>query len=321
VSVTAVGFAFVSSVLSTDESSALTAVQLLWVNLLQDTLAALALATDPPTLELLNRKPEPKGSSLISFNMWKMIFGQSIVQLLVIFVLDFTGDNFFPSWDDATLKTVVFNTFVWLQIFNEINCRRLDNKLNIFAGIPQNSFFIVIMIIMVSCQTLIITFGGPAFSVTRLDGQQWLLSIVLGFLSIPAGVIIRLIPNYFIQLFIPKCLSQRPKSDEERQIEDWDDAMEAIHADLRFFKRLRGDGRCGRFARNYEIESSDPSESERPTRQSSFEDELSPSPNTNHPPPSSLYSVNAASTLIPGLIALSTALSPVASTQLIANND
>lgn len=249
--------------------------------------------------------------------MWKMIFGQSIVQLVVIFVLDFAGDKFFPSWDDATLKTVVFNTFVWLQVFNEINCRRLDNKLNIFAGIPQNSFFIVIMIVMVGCQILIITFGGPAFSVTPLNSQQWLLSIGLGFLSIPAGVVVRLIPNDFIKLFIPKWISERSAkaNDEERQIEDWDDAMEAIQDDLRFFKRLRGEGRCGKLARNGpEINSSEPSESERPTRQSSFDDEVSEShnPNGSRPPPSSLYSVTAASTLVPGLIALSTALSPVA---------
>jgi P-type Ca2+ transporter type 2C len=320
VSVTAVGFAFVSSVVSSDESSALTAVQLLWVNLLQDTLAALALATDPPTLELLDRQPEPKGSSLISFDMWKMIFGQSVVQLAVIFVLNFTGMRLFPTWDDGTMKTTVFNTFVWLQIFNEINCRRLDNHINVLSGIPQNSFFIVIMVVMVSCQTLIIFFGGAAFSVQRLNGQQWLLSIALGFLSIPAGALIRVIPNNFIKIFIPKCiLERRTREDEERQIEDWDDAIEAIHDDLLFFKRLRGQKRFKNIGKSATaanklvvgVEANISQSTISPERRSlDNEAQETNSPNVRRQPPTSLYSVNAASTLVPGLIALSLALAP-----------
>src|SRR5271154_6887796 len=117
ISIAAIGFVFVSSVASKDEAPALTPVQLLWVNLLQDTLAALALATDPPSLELLKRGPERKGSPLISFNMWKMIFGQSVLQLAIVLILNFGGAKIFPSWSDETQKTVVFNTFVWLQIF------------------------------------------------------------------------------------------------------------------------------------------------------------------------------------------------------------
>jgi hypothetical protein len=315
VSVTAVGFAFVSSVMSTTESSALTAVQLLWVNLIQDTLAALALATDPPTLDLLNRQPESKGSSLISFNMWKMIFGQSVVQLSVIFFLNFAGTKVFSDWSDSTMKTTIFNTFVWLQIFNEINCRRLDNKINVFSGIQRNMFFIVIMVIMIACQTFIIFVGGAAFSVTRLNGYQWLISIALGFVTIPAGAIVRLIPNDIIKRLIPKrILEWQTHYSDERQIEDWDDALEVIHDDLVFFKKLRGERRLrtiGTYGAT--IERLVP-QAESPTRQPTL---ISMSTETNSPfestrlSPSQLYSVNTASTLIPGLVALSMALAPV----------
>ena len=195
VNVTAVGLAFVSSIASSTEQSALTAVQLLWVNLIMDTFAALALATDPPTLELLNRKPEAKGASIITFNMWKMIFGQAILQLVITFVLNFAGLRIFTGWNSADMQTVTFNTFVWLQIFNEVNCRRLDNKLNVFVGIHRNPFFIVITLIMVAGQILIVFIGGTAFSVTQINGQQWAVSIVLGLLSLPFGAIIRLIPT------------------------------------------------------------------------------------------------------------------------------
>jgi Ca2+-transporting ATPase len=306
----------------------LTAVQLLWVNLIQDTLAALALATDPPTLELLDRKPEPKGSSLISFNMWKMIFGQSVVQLAVTIVLDFGGTAVFPSsWDTTTRKTIVFNTFVWLQIFNEINCRRLDNKINVFSGIHRNVYFIVIIVIMVSCQTLIILVGGAAFSVTRLNSQQWFICIALGFLSLPAGAIIRILPNDFIKTFIPKrILRERTYVDQERQIEDWEDAVEVIRDDLMFFKRVRGERRLGSIGNNYKGYGSiqlPPTEDQSETRRTSGPDESlgTSSPHeSSRVPPSQLYSVNNASTLVPGLVALSMAvpysdeLPPVAGT-------
>ena len=122
VNITAVLLTFVSAVANDNEESVLTAVQLLWVNLIMDTFAALALATDPPTPELLNRGPEPKSAPLINPTMWKMMIGQSIYQLVVTFVLNFAGMSIFGYSTDSQqdeLETVVFNTFVWMQIFNQ----------------------------------------------------------------------------------------------------------------------------------------------------------------------------------------------------------
>ena len=169
-------------------------MQLLWLNLIQDTFAALALATDPPTLELLHRRPELKNASIITVNMWKMIIGQVILQLVVTLILKFAGHSIFPGWTDSELNTVVFNTYSWLQISNQINCRRIDNRLNVFAGIQRNWLFMGITLVTIGGQILIIYLGGAAFSITRLNGVQWAVSIVLGLLSLPFGVIIRLIP-------------------------------------------------------------------------------------------------------------------------------
>jgi Ca2+-transporting ATPase len=123
VNITAVILTFVSAVSNNDESSVLTAVQLLWVNLIMDTLAALALATDPPQDSVLDRKPERKGSSIISPTMWKMIIGQAIYQLLITFLIYFGKQNVLPAYDehvsDDEIQTLVFNTFVWMQIFNQ----------------------------------------------------------------------------------------------------------------------------------------------------------------------------------------------------------
>lgn len=120
-----------SAVASDEEESVLNAVQLLWVNLIMDTFAALALATDPPTPSILDRQPDKKTASLISTRMGKMIIGQAICQLGITLVLNFAGASLLGydvhnanadiAGDEETrLRTLIFNTFVWLQIFNEL---------------------------------------------------------------------------------------------------------------------------------------------------------------------------------------------------------
>ncbi|KAL5336921.1 hypothetical protein BJX70DRAFT_258312 [Aspergillus crustosus] len=251
VNITAVLLTFVSAVASGDEESVLTAVQLLWVNLIMDTFAALALATDPPSPYVLNRRPEPKSAPLITLTMWKMIIGQSIYQLVITLILNFAGKSILRSIIDfsdengeETLTTVVFNTFVWMQIFNQWNSRRLDNGFNIFEGIFHNRWFIGIQFIIVGGQILIIFVGGHAFSVTRLNGAQWGVCLVLGILSLPIAIIIRLIPDNFLRKLIPdiKLRKKRPDvivSDEDRRFE-WNPALEEIRDQLTFFKSLRG---------------------------------------------------------------------------------
>lgn len=76
-------------------------------------------ATDTPTHTVLDRRPEPKSAPLITLTMWKMIIGQCIYQLVVTFVLNFAGMSIFHYKTDRILRTVVFNTFVWMQIFNQ----------------------------------------------------------------------------------------------------------------------------------------------------------------------------------------------------------
>ncbi|KAI4741938.1 calcium-translocating P-type ATPase [Aureobasidium sp. EXF-12298] len=251
VNITAVLLAFVSAVASNDESSVLTAVQLLWVNLIMDTFAALALATDPPTRTIIDRKPAPKSAPLITVNMWKMIIGQAIYQLIITYVLYFgqkRGGNSLLSYandkERERLNAMVFNCFVWMQVFNMFNNRRLDNKFNIFEGVQRNVFFIGIALIMIGGQVMIMFVGGRAFSVERLTGEQWGYSVGLGAISIPIGVIIRLIPDELITRLIPAWLKRKaaPKlvvEDEERPFE-YSQALLDIRDELAFIKRIKG---------------------------------------------------------------------------------
>ncbi|KAJ1930975.1 plasma membrane calcium, partial [Linderina macrospora] len=191
VNVTAVLIAFVSSIVDKEQKSVFTAVQLLWINLIMDTFAALALATDPPSETLLDRYPEKQGSPLITFTMWKNIIGQSIFQVVVCFLTLYAADDIFhlhtveSSYDMLVLRTLVFNTFAWMQIFNEFNCRVLHNEVNCFKGMQKNMFFLGIVLISVVGQVIIIQWGGAAFQTTALSAKYWAFSIVGGFVSLP----------------------------------------------------------------------------------------------------------------------------------------
>ncbi|KAK7927668.1 Calcium-transporting ATPase 2 [Apiospora marii] len=198
VNITAVLLAFISAVSNREMKSVLTAVQLLWLNLIMDTFAALALATDPPTEKILDRLPQPKSAPLITVNMWKMIIGQAVFQLTATLILHYAGRQIL-SYPDLEVDTMVFNTFVWMQIFNEFNNRRLDNKFNIFEGVLRNKFFIVINCIMVAAQIAIIFVGGAAFSITPINGTQWAICIVLALVTLPWAIVIRLCPDIWFE--------------------------------------------------------------------------------------------------------------------------
>ncbi|KAI8982515.1 PMCA-type calcium-translocating P-type ATPase [Pilobolus umbonatus] len=218
VNITAVILTFISAVASTDQKSVLTAVQLLWVNLIMDTFAALALATDPPTLDLLDRKPDRRSAPLITFKMWKMIIGQAIFQIAVTLVLLYTSVLDY-STESVVLQTVVFNTFVFCQIFNEINCRRIDSSLNVFSNIFANKFFIFIFIICGVGQVAIVQFGGAAFQVVALDYKHWAIAIIVGLFSLPIGCVIRLIPDdIFAFLFRDPVVRERYLGGNENSV-------------------------------------------------------------------------------------------------------
>ncbi|KAF0392804.1 PMCA-type calcium-translocating P-type ATPase [Gigaspora margarita] len=246
VNIAAVVISFISAVTSDDNESILTAVQLLWINLIMDTLAALALATEPPTDELLSRLPTLKDASLINYRMWKMIIGQAIFQIAVNLTLLHLGPAVFHlhidhPHDKAVFRSLVFNTFVFLQVFNEINCRRIDDHLNVFYDFFHNHIFIIIQVIVITAQILIIEYGSVAFGTTRLTWYQWLVTILIGSLSIPIGVIIRLIPNSCIPEHI---LDEhyRPKVSKEKML--WEHATHDIitrTAALKVFKAVRRD--------------------------------------------------------------------------------
>ncbi|KAL1325869.1 calcium-transporting ATPase 8, plasma membrane-type isoform X6 [Arachis hypogaea] len=177
----------------------LNAVQLLWVNLIMDTLGALALATEPPTDHLMDRPPVGRREPLITNIMWRNLLIQAMYQVSVLLVLNFRGRSILGlthDKNDHAIKvknTLIFNAFVLSQIFNEFNARKPD-EFNIFSGVTKNYLFMGIVGLTVVLQIIIIEFLGKFTSTVRLNWKQWLISVIIGFISWPLAVVGKLIP-------------------------------------------------------------------------------------------------------------------------------
>lgn len=162
---------------------------MLWVNLIMDTFAAMALATEPPQGDIIKGKPYPKDDNIITSVMWRNIIGQSFFQILVLSILLFGGSYLFgiefrrpdELWtpDTGFHYTFIFNTFIFMQVFNEINCRKIGEHgkfilikfyldFNVFENFLNNSMFIFIILLTIIVQILLVQYGGEAVKCTPL---------------------------------------------------------------------------------------------------------------------------------------------------------
>ncbi|XP_067096845.1 plasma membrane calcium-transporting ATPase 3a isoform X4 [Osmerus mordax] len=236
VNVVAVTVAFTGACITQD--SPLKAVQMLWVNLIMDTFASLALATEPPTEALLLRKPYGRNNPLISLTMMKNILGHGVYQLIIIFTLLFAGEKIFniDSGRNAPLHsppsehyTIIFNTFVLMQLFNEINARKIHGERNVFDGIFSNPIFCSIVLGTFAMQFVIVQFGGKPFSCAPLNLEQWLWCLFVGLGELLWGQVITTVPTSHL-----KCLKEAGHGSDEDEVIDEDnpeDEDEIDHAE------------------------------------------------------------------------------------------
>jgi len=230
VNIVAIVISFTGAISAGD--SPLKPVQLLWVNLIMDTLAALALATEKPGPELFNRPPHGRFSSLITFKMWRLIIVHAIFQIIVLLSLfysvekiDFLNCKLPENATDSQMRefevkrsTIIFNAFVFCQIFNEFNARKLGNELNMFSKLGRAPIFMAVMGITVVVQFLMVQFGGEAAKTRPLDWDEWAFCVVIGSIALPLGFLSRFIP-------VPEDKAGGPKEirEEERGLLAEDD--------------------------------------------------------------------------------------------------
>eukprot|EP00271_Cylindrocystis_brebissonii_P011180 TRINITY_DN2805_c0_g1_i1.p1 TRINITY_DN2805_c0_g1~~TRINITY_DN2805_c0_g1_i1.p1 ORF type:complete len:383 (+),score=87.27 TRINITY_DN2805_c0_g1_i1:65-1150(+) len=179
-------------------------VQMLWLDLIQDTFGAVALASEPPREGLLKQLPVDRDGSLITAVMARNIVGQAAYQLCLTLTLWFKGKDFLNLGSEyvggerlgknseVLIRTVLFNTFVFCQIFNQFNCRTL-NEWNVFEGILKNHIFILMCAIEIICQIIIVEFMGTVGGTVSLNWRQWLLCLVLGALSLPVCLLFKML--------------------------------------------------------------------------------------------------------------------------------
>ena len=159
-------------------------------------MGALALGTEPPSPDLLNRRPYRRDASLISNQMIRNITVQFLYQMAVLaYLLLFDGPKHFSTLPGSSVHiTIIFNTFVYCQIFNEINARSIGNTMNVFKGLFRNPLFLCIIAFTVLSQYCIVEYGGSFVKTASLTSEQWIKCILLGSLSLPLGAVMRFIP-------------------------------------------------------------------------------------------------------------------------------
>ncbi|RYY33729.1 hypothetical protein EON62_03960, partial [archaeon] len=213
VNVCALLLTFLSAVLQEDPP--LNPIMMLWVNLIMDTLGALALATQTPTEALLLRRPYSSSAFIVRPRMWRHIFIQAGFQLILLLVLLKVAEDRFginldflltsgrylnapglPRTEDVVMykSTFIFNAFVFCQVFNELNARSLDNDWNVFRGLWRERIFIAVIIASIGMQALIVEVGGDFTRTTGLIGMHWLYTILMGAISLPLGLLMRIVP-------------------------------------------------------------------------------------------------------------------------------
>ena len=257
----------------------LTPIQMLWVNLIMDSLGSLALATEPPYEELLQREPTKRNESIINGRMWKHIIIQSVCQIILLVVLylkapefikeknlvrltenkiiqycyseypgkdinhiiygigikwtttgklkhsskDYCGEyqnrltldeaytEYINSNNATTHMCIIFNIFVFYTLFNQINCRVIDDSFNIFVRINKSLLFPLICLLEMGLQVVIIYIGKAPFHIINdgFTGEQWGLCIGFSAITFVVSFFVKLIP---IQDLIDKLIA--PKKEE-----------------------------------------------------------------------------------------------------------
>ncbi|CAF3868664.1 unnamed protein product [Rotaria sp. Silwood1] len=183
--------------------SPLRGVQMLWIYLIMNILALLALIIEVPTEELLTCEPYRRIQPIISRTMMKKIIGHTIYQLVVMLFILLAGPKIFNIDDgrpvDSIFKpsqhfTMIFNVFVLMTLFNAINCRKIHDEKNIFHGISKNSIFYGIWIITFIVQIVLVQYSSFIFSCVALTFEQWIWCLLFGVSVLLWNQMLNLIP-------------------------------------------------------------------------------------------------------------------------------
>ena len=167
-----------------------TVIQMLWINMVMDTLAGLAFSYEPALTEYMHEKPKNKNEHIInSYMLNEILFTGIYSSLLCIFFLKnkFINSLFRPSPNNIYLMTAFFGLFIFISIFNSFNAR--TNRLNILSNLIKNRVFIFIISLILVIQLLLIYYGGTIFRTSGLTLKELFIMILISSTVIPVDFI------------------------------------------------------------------------------------------------------------------------------------
>jgi Ca2+-transporting ATPase len=165
-----------------------TIIQILWINIIMDTLAAFALCSEAPHRGLMSHKPILQDAKIVTPFMWLSIIVTGA--FLITFGILQLGTGFLGGGTPAEVSTVFFAAFILAAVWNGINCRALDGKMPAFFR--GNPTFFLVMGIVVVIQILIVQYGGSVFATVPLSFEQWVKIGVLSASVLVVGFVLRL---------------------------------------------------------------------------------------------------------------------------------
>lgn len=151
----------------------LTVTQILWVNLIMDTFAAMALASLPPTREVMSERPRKQSEPIISPSMAKGIIFCGLVFFAILFAMLIYFSNERGGDVDTHQLTIFFTTFVMLQFWNLFNAKTLNSHHSTFRRFYADRGLLLVLLLIVAGQWLIVTFGGRMFRTVPLSLAEW----------------------------------------------------------------------------------------------------------------------------------------------------
>lgn len=164
----------------------ITVIQMLWINMVMDTLAGLAFSFEPPLIEYMKEKPKEKNEKIINKYMINeiLITGLYSSILCILFLkLPFIHNIYRPEEGNKYLYTAFFGLFIFIDIFNSFNAR--THRINILSNILKNKVFIVIILFIVITQIILIYYGGNLFRTSGLTLKELKIMILTAFSVIP----------------------------------------------------------------------------------------------------------------------------------------
>jgi Ca2+-transporting ATPase len=170
-----------------------TIIQILWINIIMDTLAAFALCSEAPHRGLMDHTPVPPNAKIVTPFMWLSIIVTATFLILAGLLQLATG--FLGGSTPEEVSTVFFAGFIMAAVWNGINCRALDGRMpSFFRGNPT---FFIVMSLVVAVQIAIVQYGGAVFATVPLTTMQWMTIILASASILVVGVVLRIVYGLF----------------------------------------------------------------------------------------------------------------------------